>query len=43
MTEGVGYSDPTGMQRKAADAEDGMGEDIHEAVPEHYTLVAAEA
>ena len=42
-TEGVGFSDPTGMQRKATDTEDEAEQNVHEAVPDQYTLAAAQS
>ena len=43
VTEGVGYSDPHGVQRKSTEADIEEHGDHEEHVPAHYTLEAAQA
>ena len=43
MTEGVGYSDPVGLQQQPGDDEDEQaGMMLPGAVPPHYTLQLAQ-
>ena len=44
MTEGVGYSDPVGLQQQPGDDEDEeAGQMVSGAVPPQYTLELAQA